>query len=139
MSIESKLANAKEVDIFSELSQEDKMEADLLAEIAIQIHTRRMEMKMSQAEFAKFNKVTQTMVSKWESGEYNFTIQKLAEIFANIGLSLTFDIGEKKEAHAVQPVTATAKQINQWQTQTTSSGNWNRQTISRAVYMTTLR
>ena len=37
MSIESKLANAKEVDIFSELSQEDKMEADLLADIAIQI------------------------------------------------------------------------------------------------------
>ena len=139
MSIESKLANAKEVDFFSELSQEDKMEADLLADIAIQIHTRRMEMGMSQAEFAKFNKVTQAMVSKWESGEYNFTIQKLAEVFANIGLSFTVDIGEKKEAYAVQPVTSTATQINQWQTQTTSSGNWSRRTISRAVYMTTLR
>lgn len=138
MSIETKLANAESVDIFSALSHEEKMEADLLADIAIQIHTRRIEMGMTQGEFAKFNNVTQTMVSKWESGDYNFTIQTLAKVFARIGLSFTFDVGEKKAAYAAVRAASEVKQINQWQTQTTSSGTWNRQTVSRAVYITTL-
>lgn len=138
MSIESKLANAKKVDVFSELSQKEKMEADLLADIAVQIHTRRMEMKMTQGEFAKFNNVTQAMVSKWESGEYNFTIETLAKVFSRIGLSFSFDIGEKKAAHAVILSVSEEKQINQWRTQTTSSSTWSGKTASRAVYVTTL-
>lgn len=138
MSIESKLANAKSVDIFSALSQEEKMEADLLAEIAIQIHTRRIEMGMTQGEFAKFNNVTQATVSKWESGDCNFTIQTLAKVFSKIGLSFTFDIGEKKAPHVAVREASEIKQISQWQTQTTLSGTWNRQSASRAVYNTTL-
>ena len=137
MSIENKLANAREVDIFSKLSREEKLEADLLADIAVQIHTRRIEMGMSQAEFAKFNHVTQAMVSKWESGDYNFTVQTLAKVFANIGLSCTFDVGIKKAAHAVR-TEYVVKQIETWQTQTTSSGSWDRRTASRAVYLTNL-
>ena len=138
MSIESRLANAKSVDIFSDLSQEEKMEADWLADIAIQIHTRRLEMGMTQGEFAKFNNVTQTMVSKWESGDYNFTIQTLAKVFSRIGLSVTFDVGERKAAHVAVRAASEVKQISRWQTQTTSTSTWNRQSASRAVYTTTL-
>ena len=137
MSIEKKLANAREVNIFSELSIGEKLEADLLADIAVQIHTRRTEMGMSQGEFAKFNNVTQAMVSKWESGDYNFTIQTLAKVFAKIGLSCTFDIGDKRPAHAVR-TEYVVERIQNWQTQTTSSSNWDRKTVSRAIYMTNL-
>lgn len=137
MSIENKLANAREVDLFSELSREEKLEADLLADIAVQIHTRRTEMGMSQTEFAKFNNVTQAMVSKWESGEYNFTIQTLAKVFAKSGLSCTFDVGIKKTAQAVR-TEYVARQIQNWQTQTTSSGNWDQKTASRAAYVANL-
>ena len=137
MNIQNKLANAKEVNAFSKLSNGEKLEADLLADIAVQIHTRRTEMGMSQGEFAKFNNVTQAMVSKWESGDYNFTIQTLAKVFANIGLSCTFDVGVKKAAHAVR-TEYVIKQIQNWQTQTTSSSNWDLKTASRAVYMTNL-
>ena len=138
MSIENKIANAKTVDIFSLLSQEEKMEADLLADISIQIHTRRIEMEMTQEEFAKFNNVTQTMVSKWESGEYNFTVQTLAKVFSRIGLSFTFDVGEKKAAFAAVHAASEIIQIDQWKTQTTSSGTWNRKSASRAVYIAAL-
>lgn len=137
MSIENQLANAREVNIFSKLSREEKLEADLLADIAVQIHRRRTEMGMSQAEFAKFNNVTQAMVSKWESGDYNFSIQTLAKVFANIGLSCTFDVGVKKTAHAVR-TEYVVKQIQNWQTQTTSSSSWDGKTASRAVYMMNL-
>ena len=41
---------------------------------------------MTQAAFAEFMGVTQVMVSKWESGEYNFTVKTLSEISAKINM-----------------------------------------------------
>lgn len=134
MNIERKLVNASEVDIFSDLSREEKMETDMLAYIALKIHERRIEMGMSQTEFAKMNKVSQAMVSKWESGEYNFTIQALAKIFANIGLNLSFDIEDKKETFVVQNIDSDFEQNEKWRVKTTSSGIWSRKTVSQTVY-----
>ncbi|CBK75268.1 Helix-turn-helix [Butyrivibrio fibrisolvens 16/4] len=47
---------------------------------------------MTQKEFADFMGVTQGMVSKWESREYNFTIKSLNEICAKLGLECNVDI-----------------------------------------------
>ena len=44
---------------------------------------------MTQKEFADYMGVTQGMVSKWESREYNFTIKSLNEICQKLGLSLS--------------------------------------------------
>ena len=45
---------------------------------------------MTQKAFAEFMGVTQAMVSKWESADYNFTIETIAQISEK--LNFTFDI-----------------------------------------------
>lgn len=136
MSIDAKIANAAEVDVFSELSTEEKMQADLLASIAIKIHERRMELGMTQAEFARFNNVTQTMVSKWESGDYNFSVQTLAKVFAKIGLNFT--ISKQEQFEAVKSTDCVYKQVDQWDLGTTKTPIWQNKTASRAVYIAAL-
>lgn len=59
-----------------------------LALISASIELWRTDHKMTQAMFADFMGVTQAMVSKWESGEYNFTVKTLAEISDRLGVSL---------------------------------------------------
>ena len=63
-----------------------------LALISAKIQFKRLELEMSQKEFAKMMGVSQGMVSKWESGEYNFTITTLKQICDKLGLDLVIDI-----------------------------------------------
>lgn len=89
MSITQKIQNAKTSKwISSKLSENEFEECKKIAIIAARIRLKRLEMNMSQKEFAKFMGVTQVMVSKWEHGEYNFTIKKLSEIEAKLGINL---------------------------------------------------
>ena len=88
MDIRNLLDTAPVSDPFSELSAGDKAEADMKAEIAVHIHEKRIGMHMTQKEFAAFTGVSQTMVSKWESGEYNFTVGNLSRLMATLGLKL---------------------------------------------------
>lgn len=48
--------------------------------ISAAIEIWRADHNMTQADFAGFMGVTQAMVSKWESGEYNFSVKSLSEI-----------------------------------------------------------
>ena len=75
-------------DPFSGLTAADKAESDMKAEISVCIHEKRLNMNMTQKEFAKFAGVSQTMVSKWESGEYNFTIGNLSRLMTTLGLKI---------------------------------------------------
>lgn len=52
----------------------------LLSHISFTITKTRIEKKMKQKEFADFMGVSQGMISKWESGDYNFTIKQLCQI-----------------------------------------------------------
>lgn len=45
-------------------------------------------MHMSQKEFATYMGVSQSMVSKWESREYNFTTKALNEICKKLNLPI---------------------------------------------------
>ena len=45
-----------------------------LALIGAKLNLKRLDMGMDQKTFAKFMGVTQGLVSRWESGSYNFTI-----------------------------------------------------------------
>ena len=49
-------------------------------------------MGLTQQEFAEYMGVTQGMVSKWESREYNFTIKTLNEICRKIDLELSVSL-----------------------------------------------
>ena len=90
MGIKDKIVNAKETNWLTEgLSKADLKTIVELAQISAKIERRRIEMGMTQKEFAVYMGVSQGMVSKWESREYNFTIKSLNEICSKIDLTFT--------------------------------------------------
>ena len=72
------------------LSSSDIAAARQLAKISSVIVSNRLERGMNQKQFAEFVGVSQGMISKWESGEYNFTVETLANICEK--LNLDFDV-----------------------------------------------
>ena len=91
MTLEEKLRTAKMgPDLFRGLSEEDKRVEDIMAKISSRILRERLDRKLSQEEFARLLGVSQVMVSKWESGDYNFSIKKAVHIFNKLNVS--FDI-----------------------------------------------
>lgn len=84
-------------DFLSEyLSKSDVYAAKAIAKISMFILKYRQDLNMTQKEFAKMMGVTQAMVSKWESAEYNFTIETIAHISEK--LNTTFDIEFKPDS-----------------------------------------
>ena len=76
--------NAVEADLFEDLSDDEKNEADIMAYVAMEIHKRRTEIGMTQEELASACGVSQAMVSRWESGDYNFSIQALSNVLKSL-------------------------------------------------------
>ncbi|MDF2540123.1 MAG: family transcriptional regulator, partial [Herbinix sp.] len=70
------------------LTPADLIAARLLAKISSTIVKKRIDLNLTQKEFAEFLGVTQGMVSKWESEDYNFTIEALANICEKLDLKL---------------------------------------------------
>ena len=78
------------------ITKSDIYAAKAIAKISAFIYKYRMESKMTQKAFAEMMGVSQGMVSKWESAEYNFTIENIAQISEK--LNVTFDIEFKSES-----------------------------------------
>lgn len=74
------------------LSAADIIAAAQKASFAGQIVKWRTAHDMSQAELAELCDVTQSTVSKWENGDYNFTIEKMSEIAAALDMSLSISL-----------------------------------------------
>ena len=72
------------------ISKSDVYAANVIAKVSMFIYKRRQELQMTQKDFAKMMGVTQGMVSKWESADYNFTIENIAHIAEK--LNTTIDI-----------------------------------------------
>lgn len=51
---------------------------------------------MTQNEFAKYLGVSQGMVSKWEGGDYNFSIKTLAEIAERLNMELAVELDSRR-------------------------------------------
>lgn len=77
-------------DLLSDLSKTEIKCIKLKAKLAKWIQAKRKEMGLSQKQFSDFMGVKQAMISKWESGDYNFTISSLCDIFCK--LDIDFDI-----------------------------------------------
>ena len=75
-------------DLAANMSKTDLVELTTLLELSNSIEAKRKNNGWTQKEFAKKMGVTQGMVSKWESGEYNFSVKGLAEI--SIALDMEF-------------------------------------------------
>ena len=81
-----------EESIFSTLSESDKRKNEKMVQVALVIKHERMARNMTQKEFAEFLHVKQAQISKWESGDCNFTMSTLYFICDKLDLDLNIDI-----------------------------------------------
>lgn len=96
MEIEEKIAKAKPTSwVVDDMSKTDIKSTVALARISATIERKRLDKEMTQKEFADFMGVTQGMVSKWESRDYNFTIRSLNEICEKLGLNLLVELEDR--------------------------------------------
>ena len=86
-------------DLAQDFSLADVIAAKLQAKIAIAITKKRLEYGMTQKEFAKKLNVSQGMVSKWESEDYNFTIESLAQIAEKLELNLEISLTPESDQY----------------------------------------
>ena len=77
------------------ISKSDIYAASVIAKVSAFIINYRNRSGMTQKEFAEFMGVSQGMVSKWESAEYNYSVESIAQIAEKLGY--TFDIEFKPE------------------------------------------
>lgn len=95
MGINEKIAEAKKTKWVVEGMSEAHIKTTVeLARISARIEKCRLDMGMTQQEFAEYMGVSQGMVSKWESTDYNFTIKALNEICEKLKLTLNVEINE---------------------------------------------
>ncbi len=66
-----------------------------LSKISSQISFIRIEKGMSQKQFADFMGVSQSMVSKWENGDYNFSLCTLIDVFNKLNYKVDISITQK--------------------------------------------
>ena len=82
------------------LQNSDVIAAEQQAKIATLIMKNRVDRQMNQKEFAEFMGVSQSMISKWESEDYNFTIESLAKICDKLNLELDVEMKPCRESKA---------------------------------------
>lgn len=70
------------------VDENDIISSQILAHISAVIVKYRINHHMNQQEFASFLGVSQSMISKIESSDYNFTIRKLVELCNKMNLLL---------------------------------------------------
>lgn len=72
------------------LKPEDVLAAKLMAQVSEAITKERIRLHMTQAEFADHIHVKQSQISRWECGNYNFSLEKIADIAAKLNLDVNF-------------------------------------------------
>ncbi len=74
--------------VTKDLSAETVLLAGLKGIIAAEITMKRHEKKMSQAEFAALMGVSQSLVSRWEQGDVNYTLETLVRIASKLDIEM---------------------------------------------------
>lgn len=84
------------LDIFEDIvSHEDILYTKASTQVSIAITKERLRLNMNQIEFANHINASQSLVSRWESENYNFTIKKIAEIAAALDMDLDIKMRHK--------------------------------------------
>ena len=92
MGINEMIKNAKSVDPLPDIDQAEKTAAMLKGKFAALILNKRLELRMNQTDFAESLGVSQGLVSQWEDGRYNFTLEKIGEISSKLGLEIDLTV-----------------------------------------------
>jgi len=94
------------------LTVADVLAAEAISDVSVAIIKKRINLEKTQKEFAHYMGVSQGMISKWENGDYNFTLKAIAEICEKLELRMNLTLEEYSSITAdwVSEVRA-AKQI----------------------------
>ena len=87
-------------EIFGELTPEERIEEryyDILNNISIALVEYRIKHNLNQKQLSEKLGVAQSMVSKYESGDYNISIKSLNELCGKLGFSLNVNISIPEE------------------------------------------
>jgi len=76
------------------LTVADVLAAEAISDVSVAIAMQRIKRKMTQKEFAHHMGVSQGMISKWENGDYNFTIKTVAQICEKLELKMQLALDE---------------------------------------------
>lgn len=74
--------------VSKDLSAESLLLAGLQGVIAAEIVGKRLSLHMTQKAFAEYMGVSQGMISKWEKGDSNFTLQTLVQIASKLDIQM---------------------------------------------------
>lgn len=66
--------------------------AHFMGKISSQILNKRLALNMTQKDFAEKLGISQVMLSKYESGDCNFTIRKLADLCMKLNIDLDISL-----------------------------------------------
>ncbi len=81
------------------LDAADILTSKIMAQISTAITKERLKSHMNQSEFAKYINASQSLVSRWERGDYNFSIRKIAEIATALNLDVDFSLYKPNVQH----------------------------------------
>ena len=96
------------------ISKSDIYAASVIAKISAFIINYRYKTGMTQKEFAKFMGVTQGMISKWESAEYNFSVESIAQIAEKLGGTVDITFTPEQEYLANARINSHYRQDTPW-------------------------
>lgn len=89
----------------------DVLASKIMAQISSAITKERLKLRMNQSQFAEHINASQSLVSRWEQGNYNFSIRKIAEIASILDLNVNFSfysasaLRTKNSIEYTEPVT----------------------------------
>lgn len=86
----------------------DIISAKCMSELSSSIARKRLGLGLTQKQFAEHIQVSQTMVSKWEGGDYNFSIKSLAELADKLDMDLHVSLKEYREVVEVNYIDSNA-------------------------------
>ena len=72
--------------LIDSFTKEEVVENRVLAELSFTIQQQRKVLGLTQAELARKLGVSQELVSRWENGEENLTIETIAKITVALGI-----------------------------------------------------
>lgn len=87
-----------------EITISDITASKLLGKVSASIVKKRIDLHMTQKEFAKYMNVSQGMISRWEGGDYNFSIRTLAEIAEKLDLELAVNLNPYRNEVQMQHI-----------------------------------
>lgn len=83
------------LDLFNEsVTPADVLASKLMSQISTAITKERLKLHMNQSQFAEHIGITQSIISRWEHGDYNFSIKKVAEIASKLNLDVNVTIND---------------------------------------------